>query len=77
MQLREWLERERITQDQLGARMCPPVSQGKVSHWLNGTRRVSLGEAIQINTMTGGDVSFADLWSMYRRAAAESSAEAA
>ena len=39
--------------------------------------RVSLGEAIQINTMTGGDVTFADLWSMYRRPAAETSTEAA
>lgn len=66
MQLRDWLKREKVTQQALGQRMCPAVSQGKVNHWLNGTRRVSLGEALQLHAITNGEVSFDELWALYR-----------
>lgn len=65
MHLRDWLTQKGLTQEALGQRMSPPVSQGKVSHWLNGTRRVNLGEALQLHAITNGDVSFAELWGMY------------
>ncbi len=74
MQLRDWLEREKVTQRALGERMVPAVSQGKVCHWLNGTRRVSLGEALQLVAITGGEVTYAELWAMYRGAANEAAA---
>lgn len=66
MNLRDWLTQEGLTQEALGQRMSPPVSQGKVSHWLNGTRRVSLGEALQLHQLSAGAVSFSELWDMYR-----------
>lgn len=66
MHLRDWLQKEGLTQDALGLRLVPPVSQGKVSHWLNGTRRVSLGEALQLGRITNGDVTFEELAAMYR-----------
>ena len=44
-----------------GQRLDPPVSTGKVNHWLRGTRRVSLEEALQIEELTQGEVSLRDL----------------
>lgn len=64
MRLRDYLHKHRITQAAFGQRMRPPVSQGKVNHWLNGTRRVSLAEALQIQAVTGGEVCPADLLPM-------------
>lgn len=37
------------------------VSQGLVSHWLNGRKRITAERAKQIETATGGAVSRADL----------------
>lgn len=67
MNLRDWLTSHDMTQEALGRRMQPPVSQGKVSHWLNGTRRMNLGEALQVHHITQGEVGFAELWAMYRQ----------
>lgn len=61
MRLRDYLHKHRITQAAFGQRMRPPVSQGKVNHWLNGTRRVSLAEALQIELLTDGEVTPPDL----------------
>lgn len=61
MRLKDYLQKHRITQASFGLRMQPPVSQGKVNHWLNGTRRVSLAEALQIQTLTAGEVAPPDL----------------
>ncbi|MDP3625033.1 MAG: hypothetical protein Q8S12_00435 [Hydrogenophaga sp.] len=61
MQLREYLQKHQLTQATFGKRLTPPVSQGKVNHWINGTRRVSLVEALQIESLTGGLVSAEDL----------------
>lgn len=44
-----------------GQRLDPPVSAGKVNHWLRSTRRVSLEEALQIEALTQGEVSLRDL----------------
>lgn len=61
MRLRDYLQAHGLTQAAFGQRLCPPVSQGKVNHWINGTRRVSLAEALQIQAVTGGEVSPGDL----------------
>jgi len=61
MRLRDYLQQNRITQLAFGQRMSPPVSQAKVNHWLNGSRRVSLAEALQIQRITGGEVTPEDL----------------
>lgn len=61
MRLRDYLQKHKITQAAFGQRMRPPVSQGKVNHWINGTRRVSLAEALQIEVLTDGDVPPTDL----------------
>lgn len=61
MQLREYLQKHRLTQAAFGQCLRPPVSQGKVNHWINGTRRVSLAEALQIEAVTGGEIQPADL----------------
>lgn len=61
MRLRDYLQQHKITQAAFGQRMRPPVSQGKVNHWINGTRRVSLAEALQIATLTAGEVAPPDL----------------
>ena len=61
MRLRDYLQKHRITQLAFGQRMSPPVSQAKVNHWLNGSRRVSLVEALQIQRITDGEVALEDL----------------
>lgn len=61
MKLRDYLQKHGITQAAFGRLMHPPVSQGKVNHWLNGARRVSLAEALQIQRVTGGEVAPEDL----------------
>lgn len=61
MNLRDYLKSNRITQAEFAKRLDPPVSQGKVNHWLHGARRVSLVEAIQIERITEGKVRLQDL----------------
>lgn len=61
MKLREYLKEKSLSQAAFGRLLCPPVSQGKVNHWLSGTRRVSLAEALQIERVTGGAVSIEEL----------------
>ena len=52
MQLRDYLKKHQITMVAFGQLLKPPVSAGKVNHWLRRTRRVSLDEALQIETLT-------------------------
>jgi DNA-binding transcriptional regulator YdaS (Cro superfamily) len=61
MQLRDYLTQTGITQAAFGRLLNPPVSQGKVNHWLYGARRVSLVEALQIERLTQGQVTLLDL----------------
>lgn len=61
MQLRDYLHQHQLTHAAFGKRLNPPVSAGKVNHWLQGTRRVSLDAALQIEEITGGDVGPRDL----------------
>lgn len=61
MNLRDYLTQNGITQEAFGRLLNPPVSQGKVNHWLHGARRVSLIEALQIERLTQGQVTLQDL----------------
>lgn len=61
MHLRDYLHANGITQAAFGRLLSPPVSQGKVNHWLHGARRVSLSEALQIERLTQGAVTLQDL----------------
>jgi hypothetical protein len=61
MNLRQYILEAKLTQAEFGQMLQPPVSQGKVNHWLHGTRRVSLAEAIQIQRVTGDKVTVFDL----------------
>ena len=61
MQLRHYLQKHRITMAAFGQLFDPPLSAGKVNHWLRGTRRVSLDEALQIEVLTDGEVTPRDL----------------
>lgn len=61
MNLRDYLHENGITQSAFGRLLNPPVSQGKVNHWMHGTRRVSLLEALQIQRLTQGTVTLEEL----------------
>lgn len=61
MTLADYLKAHHITQAEFGRKLDPPVSQGKVNHWLQGTRRVSLAEALQIVELTEGEVDMRSL----------------
>jgi DNA-binding transcriptional regulator YdaS (Cro superfamily) len=61
MKLRDYLLQQKLTQAAFGRQITPSVSQGKVNHWLQGTRRVSLSEALQIQRLTGGAVTVEEL----------------
>lgn len=61
MKLKTYLRKHGITMVSFGRRLNPPVSAGKVNHWLRGTRRVSLEDALQIEVLTEGDVSLREL----------------
>ncbi|MFN4114952.1 MAG: hypothetical protein ACK4F7_00440 [Inhella sp.] len=65
MHLRDYLKAAGISQAAFGQKLDPPVSQGKVSHWLEGRRRVSLVEGLQVAKLTDGQVSMEDLAAMY------------
>ncbi len=66
MHLRDYLQLQGISQAAFGQRLVPPVSQGKVNHWLEGRRRVSLAEALQIQRLTQGNVTLPELAEMHR-----------
>lgn len=61
MHLRDWMKQNGVTQQELARRLRPPISQAKVSHWLQGSRRVDLHSALQLVEITGGAVTFKDL----------------
>lgn len=67
MQLRHYLQTHGLTQSAFGQLLKPPVSQGKVNHWIQGTRRVSLEEALQIEQITAGEVKPRDLLEITRK----------
>lgn len=66
MHLRDFLRINALSQAAFGAKLSPPVSASKVNHWLEGRRRVSLAEGLQVAALSGGLVSLQELADMYR-----------
>jgi len=69
MKLNEFLDVKSLSQSDFGALLKPPVSQGLVSQWINGTTRVTLERAIEIEDLSAGDVTTRDCFEMYKAAA--------
>jgi len=68
MHLRDYLSETSQSQAAFGQKLQPPVSASKVNHWLEGRRRVSLLEALQVLQLSDGKVSLQELADMYRQA---------
>ena len=66
MHLLDYLQEKGLTREAFGQQLNPPVSVGKVNHWLKGGRRVSLREALQVHVLCEGRVSLQELADMYR-----------
>lgn len=66
MRLDDFLQEQKITQAQFGAKLNPPVSQAQVSQWIRGVTRVTLEQALQIDQVTDGAVSPADSAALFR-----------
>lgn len=64
MKLNEYITAKGLSQSAFGNLLTPPASQGLVSQWINGTTRVTLERAIQIEDVTGGDVTVRDCLEM-------------
>jgi DNA-binding transcriptional regulator YdaS (Cro superfamily) len=64
MKLNEYITAKGLSQSAFGAQLSPPSSQGLVSQWINGTTRVTLERAIQIEDVTGGEVTVRDCFDM-------------
>jgi DNA-binding transcriptional regulator YdaS (Cro superfamily) len=59
MELAEYLDGKRCTQEELAERMS--VSQSLISHYLCKRTRITAERAIQIETATNGEVTRAEL----------------
>lgn len=66
MRLDEYLTAKKMSQGAFGALLTPPVSQTLVSQWNRGVTRVMLDQAIQIETLTEGQVTPRELADMYK-----------
>lgn len=60
MRLNEYLKSKGITQTEFGQKLSPPMTQMHISHVINGRVRISLERAVEIEEMTGGEVSVRD-----------------
>ncbi|MBJ9895251.1 MULTISPECIES: helix-turn-helix domain-containing protein [Burkholderia cepacia complex] len=60
MRLDAYMREHKLTQGALGAMLNPPVSQSQVSQWFRGRTSITLDQALQIQTLSGGLVTPAD-----------------
>lgn len=60
MKLAKYLKKHDLTQTDFGKRFDPPVTQGGVSHWMNG-QTITAERAIEIERATKGEVTRHDL----------------
>lgn len=60
MKLTDYLKRKRLTQAEFGLLLNPPMSQAALSHVINGRIRISLERALEIQTVTSGEVAVTD-----------------
>ncbi len=57
MRLADYLERNKVSQSQFASLFDGTISPGLVSHWINGTTKVSPQRCVEIERLTGGEVS--------------------
>lgn len=57
MKLDVYLSEKKLSQNDLGGQLLPPVTQGLISQWLSGKTRITLDYALQIQQLSGGLVS--------------------
>lgn len=76
MRLDDFLAEAGITQGELGKKLDPEVSQGNVSHWINGRQKVGLDHALQIEAISDGKVTPHDLVAMFREGGKKAEATA-
>jgi len=69
MTLVEYLATHRISQAEFAKKFSPPITQGLVSQWINGTTRVTLDKALEIESLTGGAVTTKACSDMFKAAA--------
>lgn len=69
MKLNEYIAAKGLSQSDFGALLKPPASQGLVSQWISGTTRVTLERAIEIEDLSGHQVTTRDCFEMYKEAA--------
>ncbi|VWB88808.1 hypothetical protein BLA13014_04112 [Burkholderia aenigmatica] len=60
MRLDAYMREHKLTQAALGAMLTPPVSQSQVSQWFRGRTSITLEQALQIQSVTNGEVTPAD-----------------
>lgn len=77
MTLREWLRREKITLDELAARVDDTCTQSLASKWVRGLVMPSHQRALAIERITGGEVTWRGMWAHVRRTRAASKARGA
>lgn len=65
MHLDEYLKAKSQSQTDFGSELIPPASQGLVSQWVRGITRVTLDYALQIDRVTGGQVTPQDCADMF------------
>lgn len=61
MHLKTYLAESKLSQAAFGALLVPAVTQSLVSQWLRGEARVTLSQAVQIEKITEGQVTPAEL----------------
>lgn len=65
MQLHSYLKKTGQSQGEFGQRLIPVASQGLVSQWIRGKTRITLDYALQIESVTGSEVTPKDCAEMF------------
>lgn len=65
MHLEKYRKKSGLSQGEFGLSLNPPASQGLVSQWERGETRVTLDYALQIEKVTGRQVTPRDCADMY------------
>lgn len=68
MKLSDYLKKRGMTQTEFGRLLNPPMTQMHISHVVNGRVRISLERAVEIEEVTGGEVTVRD-WMPQEKAA--------
>lgn len=65
MRLDEYRAKHSISQDEFGKKLTPPVGQALVSQWERGETQITLTRAVEIQEITGVEVTVLDCADMY------------